>query len=145
MLKGEKLGRAIETALKKSGMSQRELASRFGVKPPSVTGWIKTGRVSKDKLPKLFVIFRPWVGPEHWGLSRLEFSFIGTDKSSDSKNYLSSPAKSHLLDLISSGFTSGALSDRDAEVIEAFVAGRMSNGRETETQKSLKKKLKKQT
>lgn len=140
MLKGEELGRAIESALKMSGMSQRDLAAHFGVKPPSVTGWIKTGRVSKDKLPKLFVIFQPWVGPEHWGLTETEYSLMGAAGPVSRSGSVSS-AQSHLMEMLSSGFASGALSDRDAEAIEAFVAGRMSAGRETVVHKSLKKKL----
>lgn len=40
-------------------------------------------------------------------------------------------AQQRLMDLLSSGFASGALSDRDAEAIEAFVAGRLSAGTPT--------------
>lgn len=66
MLTGEKLGQAIETALEQNGKTKAEAARFFGVQPPSVSGWIKTGRISKDNFDRL----RAWLvktPAEHWG------------------------------------------------------------------------------
>jgi SOS-response transcriptional repressor LexA len=68
MLTGKELGEAIAQALQQNDKTQADAARFFGVKPPSVTGWIKTGRISKDKLDKL----RAWLvltPDEHWGAS----------------------------------------------------------------------------
>jgi phage repressor protein C with HTH and peptisase S24 domain len=72
MLTGEELGRAIEAARLKKGVSKVELANQFRVKPPSVTGWVKTGRIGKDTLYRLMDYFSDVVGPDHWGLRQAE-------------------------------------------------------------------------
>ncbi|MDQ0035870.1 transcriptional regulator with XRE-family HTH domain [Variovorax boronicumulans] len=68
MLTGRALGAAIRDAIEKKGVTQREVARVFEVKPPSVQDWMKKGTVSKDKLPALWKYFDDVVGPEHWGL-----------------------------------------------------------------------------
>lgn len=68
MLTGKELGLAIREAIALKGVTQRELANVFEVKPPSIQDWIKRGTVSKDKLPALWHYFEDVVGPEHWGL-----------------------------------------------------------------------------
>lgn len=68
MLTGEKLGAAIESARIKKGVSKAELARAFGVKPPSIQGWINTGRVSKDKVLALVEYFSDSVPPSHFGI-----------------------------------------------------------------------------
>ena len=68
MLNKEELGKAIEAARIKKGVSKAELARVFQVKPPSVQGWIKTGSISKPMLWQLIEYFSDVVGPEHWGL-----------------------------------------------------------------------------
>ena len=68
MLKQEDFGAAIEAARIKKGVSKRDMARHFGVREPSVQGWVKTGRIAKDKLMPLFEYFSDVVGPEHWGL-----------------------------------------------------------------------------
>jgi len=68
MLTGEQLGQAIRAAIKKKGVSQKAVATAFGVKPPSVQDWLNRGVIGKDKLPKLWDYFADVVGPEHWGL-----------------------------------------------------------------------------
>ncbi|MTI72559.1 MAG: helix-turn-helix transcriptional regulator [Stenotrophomonas sp.] len=68
MLKGEKLGAAIEAARIKKGISKAEMARHFGVKPPSVQGWVKYGRISKDMLPRVIRYFANEVGADHWGI-----------------------------------------------------------------------------
>lgn len=70
MLTGEKLGAAIDAAIKKKGITKKDLADAFGVRPPSVQDWIKRGTISKEKLPLLWSYFSDVVGPEHWGLDK---------------------------------------------------------------------------
>lgn len=62
MLNGKELGRAIKVAIDRkiaagTIKSVAEVARHFSVKPPSVYGWIKTGAISKDKLPELWRYF----------------------------------------------------------------------------------------
>lgn len=69
MLKGEQLGAAIDAARIKKKLSKKALAERFGVKPPSVQGWIGTGRIDKSKIFEMITFFSDVVPPSHWGLS----------------------------------------------------------------------------
>ena len=68
MLQGKELGKAIKAALKLKGMKQADLARKFHVEPPSVNGWLRTGRIEKGKLWQLMDLMSDVVGPEHWGL-----------------------------------------------------------------------------
>lgn len=76
MLTGPQLGAAIEAARLAKKMSKKALAEQFGVKPPSVQGWINTGRIDKAKLIELISFFSGVVGAEHWGLSEKEAELI---------------------------------------------------------------------
>jgi len=68
MLTGKELGAAIGSAISKKGVKPADVARHFGVKPPSVNGWVATGRIGKDKLSGLFDYFSDVAGPEHWGM-----------------------------------------------------------------------------
>nr|WP_315492533.1 LexA family transcriptional regulator [uncultured Pseudomonas sp.] len=68
MLTGKELGAAIESARRAKKVSKVEIANRFGVKPPSVQGWVKEGRIDKGKLMQLIDYFSDVVPMEHWGL-----------------------------------------------------------------------------
>jgi hypothetical protein len=68
MLTGPELGAAIEAARIAMGVSKKKLADDFNVKPPSVQGWVKNGRIDKSKLMDVIAYFADVVGPEHWGL-----------------------------------------------------------------------------
>ena len=68
MLTGPELGAAIEAARIAMGVSKKKLADDFNVKPPSVQGWVKNGRIDKSKLMDVINYFADVVGPEHWGL-----------------------------------------------------------------------------
>ena len=68
MLKGKELGRAIGDAIKRKGVSQAEVARHFGIKPPSISDWIKRGTIGKDKIEELVRYFSDIVGPEYWGI-----------------------------------------------------------------------------
>ncbi|CAI8735301.1 XRE family transcriptional regulator [Pseudomonas sp. IT-P44] len=74
MLTGPELGAAIEAARIAKGVSKKKLADDFQVKPPSIQGWVKNGRIDKSKLMDVISYFEDVVGPEHWGLSP-HFSF----------------------------------------------------------------------
>ncbi|MND50216.1 Peptidase S24-like protein [compost metagenome] len=74
MLTGPELGAAIEAARIAKGVSKKQLADDFQVKPPSVQGWVKNGRIDKSKLMDVIAYFADVVGPEHWGL-RPGFSY----------------------------------------------------------------------
>lgn len=68
MLTGPELGAAIEAARIAKGVSKKDLADDFSVKPPSIQGWVKNGRIDKSKLMDVIAYFSDVVGPEHWGL-----------------------------------------------------------------------------
>lgn len=67
MLTGKELGTAIAEAIRKKGVTKVAVAKHFGVKPPSVSDWIKRGTIDKGKLDALFLFFSDVVGPDHWG------------------------------------------------------------------------------
>lgn len=71
MLTGEKLGNAIEAAIKLKGVTKREVAAHFGVQPPSIQDWVKRGTIGKEKLPKLWAYFSDVVPASHWGLDAI--------------------------------------------------------------------------
>ena len=70
MLTGKALGDAIAIAIKKKGVYKADVAKEFGIKPPSVTDWVKYGHIDKKHLPHLVAYFSDVVGPEHWGLPK---------------------------------------------------------------------------
>lgn len=68
MLQGKELGIAIKKAIDLKGWKQADVARRFHVEPPSVSGWVRTGRIDKSKLWQLIKLTADVAGPEHWGL-----------------------------------------------------------------------------
>ncbi len=82
MLTGPELGAAIEAARIAKGVSKKNLADDFSVKPPSIQGWVKNGRIDKSKLMDVIAYFSDVVGPEHWGL-RPGFSYENLADGSD--------------------------------------------------------------
>ena len=50
------------------GVSQSVVAGEFEIKQPSVSEWIKYGRIGKRHLTHLVEYFSDVVGPDHWGL-----------------------------------------------------------------------------
>lgn len=79
MLTGTELGAAIESARQKKSVTKKAMASAFGVAPPSVQGWVNTGRIDKSKLIQVIRYFSDVVGPEHWGLSRDDNDLLQLD------------------------------------------------------------------
>lgn len=78
MLKGKEFGEAIGSAIKMKlerelAASKAEIARHFGMKPPSLSDWVKKGSVAKDKLPELWRYFSDVAGPAHWGMTEEEW------------------------------------------------------------------------
>ena len=68
MLTRKELGPAMDEAIRMKGVKKADVAREFGVKPPSVTGWIQTGRIAKEHLGKLVEYFSDVVSPSHFGM-----------------------------------------------------------------------------
>lgn len=68
MLTGKELGTAIDEAIRLKGVKKADVAREFGIKPPSVTGWVQTGRIAKEHLGKLVEYFSDVVPPAHFGM-----------------------------------------------------------------------------
>lgn len=79
MLTGPDLGAAIEAARIKKKIAKNALAEVFGVKPPSIQGWVKNGRIDKSKLIDVMRYFSDVVGPEHWGLDSAEAELLNVE------------------------------------------------------------------
>ncbi|WP_374557718.1 LexA family transcriptional regulator [Aquitalea pelogenes] len=77
MLTGEKLGAALAAAIQMKGVSKADVARHFDVKPPSIQGWLKNGRISKVHIEKLLTYFSDVVGPDHWGITNMEMAAFG--------------------------------------------------------------------
>ncbi len=82
MLTGEKLGAALATAIQMKGVSKADVARHFDVKPPSIQGWLKNGRISKTHIEKLLTYFSDVVGPDHWGITNMEMAAFGPSQAS---------------------------------------------------------------
>lgn len=68
MLKGKSLGHAIRTALAGKGLDTPSAAAkRWGIKPPSASGWFSTGRISMETLLEIMDLCADQYGPAHWG------------------------------------------------------------------------------
>jgi transcriptional regulator with XRE-family HTH domain len=68
MYTGEKLGSALREAMRLKGVTQAEVADAFGVTQPSVSEWLRYGRIGKRHITRLVEWFSDKVGPEHWGM-----------------------------------------------------------------------------
>lgn len=69
MLTGKELAAAIRRAMDLKGTRPVDLANHFGIRAPSVQGWLKNGTVGKARLPELWLYFSDVVGPDHWGMN----------------------------------------------------------------------------
>lgn len=81
MLKGKELGQAIEQAIQLKidagrAKSRASVARDLGVEPNVAYGWIRTGSISKERLPQLWAYFSDVVGPEHWGIPPQSAEFL---------------------------------------------------------------------
>lgn len=97
MLTGPELGAAIDAARIAKGVSKKQLADDFQVKPPSVQGWVKNGRIDKSKLMDVIAYFSDVVGPEHWGL-RPGFSYESIQD--DTSEPVAEPAPTSAADMV---------------------------------------------
>jgi hypothetical protein len=85
MLEGKELAAAIRAAMElKSAqpgagkVGPTALGRALGIAQPSATELLKTGRLSKGKLPALLDYFADVVGPDHFGMpfTKFEAEFI---------------------------------------------------------------------
>ncbi|WP_080951701.1 S24 family peptidase [Xanthomonas citri] len=53
MLDNPSMAAAIRTAIEDSNLTQKGIADAFGVTEQAVSGWLRTGKVDKRKLPRL--------------------------------------------------------------------------------------------
>lgn len=79
MLSGPALGAAIKEAMTLKGVTQQDVATEFDVLQPSVSYWVRTGRIKKDKLDHLMRYFSNVVGPDHWGLTAFGDAGVSED------------------------------------------------------------------
>ena len=56
MLENYEMAAAIRVAIEDSGRTQKEIAEAFGVTEQAVSGWLRTGKVDKRKLPRLAML-----------------------------------------------------------------------------------------
>lgn len=70
MLDNDTMRAAIKSAIEKSGHTHAYIANAVGVTEQAITGWLKTGRIDKRRLPKLAQVtgtplatFLPGSGP----------------------------------------------------------------------------------
>ncbi|HCF1305170.1 TPA: XRE family transcriptional regulator [Pseudomonas aeruginosa] len=126
MLTGPQLGAAIEAARLAKNMSKKALAEQFGVKPPSVQGWINTGRIDKAKLIELISFFSGVVGAEHWGLSEKEAELIAPGSSPQRPGSLAAEKVMEMLQRHGKG-----LSDEAKEKIAQAVAESLDGDQST--------------
>lgn len=91
MYTGEKLGEAIKTAMKLKDVTQSEVADKFGVRQPSVAGWIKSGRIGKKHIDDLIEYFSDVVPPSHFGIENMVMSSEPLPYRTDEGNYTLNP------------------------------------------------------
>ena len=54
---GEHIGHRIKRAMDAANMGPKAVADHFGIKPPSVSDWIKFGRIDKSRVRGLVELF----------------------------------------------------------------------------------------
>jgi len=53
MLDNHDMATAVRSAIEGSGKTQKEIADAFGVTEQAVSGWLRTGKIDKRKIPRL--------------------------------------------------------------------------------------------
>lgn len=91
MYTGEKLGEAIKTAMKLKDVTQSEVADKFGVRQPSVAGWIKSGRIGKKHIDDLIEYFSDVVPPSHFGIENMVVANTPPPYRTDEGQYILNP------------------------------------------------------
>ena len=91
MFEGEKLGAAIKEAIAKKGIRQADLADELEVRPPAISGWIKTGKISRENMQKLITYFSDVVPPSHFGIENMVMSSEPLPYRTDEGNYTLNP------------------------------------------------------
>lgn len=119
MLTGKELGAAISEAIRLKGVSVLDVARHFGVRGPSVHGWIREGRMGKDKIPGLVTYFADVVGPEHWGLPSDWGPSRASQSVSDQRAKIAAVVR--LTDYVRDAAKSPLTEDEQMAVIEAAI------------------------
>lgn len=128
MLTGTDLGAAIEAARIAKGVSKKKLADDFSVKPPSIQGWVKNGRIDKSKLMDVIAYFSDVVGPEHWGL-RPGFTYANvTEEGSETGWVITDSSSSSAADKIREMLAGKKLGEDRLQKILAVAEGQDSEG-----------------
>ena len=117
MLYGKELVDAISAALSQNGKTQADAARKLGVKPPSVTGWIKTGRIGKSKLIDLI----RWLDQtplEHWDIQALP-GYVVRDVTESKHVRMPNPSPKALavIEMLKEAANNHALTDNDWDLI----------------------------
>jgi len=118
MLTGSELGAAIEAARIKKNVSKKAFGDAFGIKPPSVQGWVKTGRIDKSKLIEVIRYFSDVVGPEHWGLASDDAELLNLESLPDAPT---APAESSADQVIKMLSRAGKLTPEGRQAILSAV------------------------
>lgn len=91
MFEGEKLGAAIKEAIAKKGIRQADLADELEVRPPAISGWIKTGKISRENMQRLISYFSDVVPPSHFGIENMVMSSEPLPYRTDEGKYVLNP------------------------------------------------------
>lgn len=91
MYTGEKLGDAIRRAMQLKDVTQSQVAEKFGVKQPSVAGWIKNGRIGKQHIDDLIEYFSDVVPPSHFGIENMVVANTPLPYRTDEGKYVLNP------------------------------------------------------
>lgn len=91
MYTGEKLGDAIRRAMQLKDVTQSQVAEKFGVKQPSVAGWIKNGRIGKQHIDDLIEYFSDVVPPSHFGIENMVVANTPPPYRTDEGQYILNP------------------------------------------------------
>jgi len=112
MIGNQEMATAIRSAVKESGLSQREIAEAFEVSEQAVSGWLRTGKIDKRKLPALASLTRKPL--EHFGMGGMSLPPAIVAKTDP--DYV----RFQLLDVVV-GMGAGALNSDHPEVLRELV------------------------
>ncbi|MCF7751640.1 helix-turn-helix domain-containing protein, partial [Bacillus subtilis subsp. subtilis] len=77
MLDNQSMAAAIRSAITSANLTQKEVADAFGITEQAVSGWLRTGKVDKRKLPALAELTR--VPLSHFGMGASVATVLSTE------------------------------------------------------------------